>query len=264
MRVCFSALVLAVMLAGCTRSFGPRPYPDPGAAALLEHLTNLRTRVVSLRAETRSDARIGDERANVDVTIVATWGGKLRYQAMNPGGSSMAADLASNGEQICFIDANHNCGGCGPATPENVGRLVRVPLEPDQVVAVMMGGTPLIEAARTKLEWDEKTGHEILTLASADGHVQRVVVDGRDRRWDLLVSELKDPAGKLLWRIKHKDFRAVARPDGGAPLRLPGASLFEQPGDVVKIDWREQRLDTPIDEQVLFNIEVPAGLPACG
>ena len=71
MRVCVSALVLVALGAGCGKHFGPRPYPEPGADALIAYLTGMPTRVTSLRAETRSDARIGKDRANVEVSILA-------------------------------------------------------------------------------------------------------------------------------------------------------------------------------------------------
>ena len=70
-------------LAACPHARYQRPYPEPGAEAVLAHLGSLRERVKTLNAETLSDARIGKERANVTVMILAAWGGKLRYQACN-------------------------------------------------------------------------------------------------------------------------------------------------------------------------------------
>jgi len=43
------------------------------------------------------------------------------------------ATLASDGKTYCFMDVNANCGECGPATPNSVASLIRIPLEPDQV-----------------------------------------------------------------------------------------------------------------------------------
>src|SRR6266508_3234861 len=101
-----ASLALVLLACACPGARMVRPYADPGAEAVVAHLTSLRERVHTLRAETLSDARIGDERANVTVWILAAWGGRLRYQAMNPGGADMAADLASDGTQFCFVDRN--------------------------------------------------------------------------------------------------------------------------------------------------------------
>jgi hypothetical protein len=254
--------VAVILLGGCPAKRIPRPYPDPGADAVIAHLTSLRTRVHTLRAETLSDARIGKERANVTVNILAAWGGKLRYQAMNPGEVSMAADLASDGSDFCFIDANNNCGECGPATAENVGRLIQVVMPPDDVVAMMLGGAPVMAGGTASLSWDESAGHEILTLTRPDGWRETIVLDGRERRWDVLDAELEDPEGKQVWRIRHKGFHVVDGRDG-AKLRLPGRSYFEQPGNDVLIRWKSQELDVELGDDK-FRIDLPDGIPACG
>jgi hypothetical protein len=248
-------LVIVVLSLGCCGGRAlPRPYPEPRAEEILTHLAGVRERIRSLRAETVSDARIGKERANVTVHIMAAWGGKLRFMAMNPQGG-MAADLASDGSQYCFVDVTAGCQACGPATPDNVGRLVRIVMPPDDVVTFLVGSTPLLTNARAKVTWNADGGQEIVELS--DGrHLQRVVLDGRERRWDVLVSELKDAAGKLVWRVRHKDYHPV-----GA-VRLPGASYFEQPHDSVLIRWKEQEASLELPED-RFHLTPPPGLPTC-
>jgi hypothetical protein len=253
---------LATLSAACHGARVARPYADPGAEAVVAYLTSLRERVHTLRAETLSDARIGKDRANVTVYILAGWGGKLRYMAMNPGGGAMAADLASDGAQFCFVDANKNCGECGPATPENVGQLLRVVMQPDDVVTMMFGGTPVLAGAEPSLAWDPAGGHEVLTLVGRDGSKQRVVLDGVDHHWDVLESELKNPDGKLAFRIRHKDFHPVKTAAGQA-VRVPGKSFFEQPGNDALIRWKEQELDVELDADK-FHIDVDPNLPTCG
>jgi hypothetical protein len=259
-----ASLALPLLLAlacACPGARVARPYEDPGADAVVAHLTSLRERVRTLRAETLSDARVGKERANLTVYILAGWGGKLRYMAMNPGGGAMAADLASDGTQFCFVNANDNCGECGPATPENVGMLLRVVMEPDDVVAMMFGGTPVLAGAQASLAWDAAAGHEILDLAATDGTRQRIVLDGKERRWDVLTSEVKGPDGKLVFRIRHKDFHPVKTPDGRS-VRVPGKSYFEQPGNDALISWKEQEIDVELDESK-FRLTVPEGVRTC-
>src|SRR5262249_44330414 len=150
-----------------------------------------------------------------------------------------AADLASDGQRYCFIDYHHNCGECGPATPENVARMVRIPLEPDQVVALLLGSAPLLDGDASD-EWDASAGPHILTLKRG-GLVGRVVLGGVEGRWDVLEAALAS-GGKPVWSLRHKDFHDV----GG--VRLPGASLFEQAGDTVRIQWQEQSVGAPLDD----------------
>jgi len=213
----------------------------------------VRGRVSSLKAETRSDFRLGKERVNLTVHMLAAWGGKLRFQAMSPQGST-AADLASDGKTYCFMDVNANCAECGPAMPENVARLIRIPLEPDQVVAVLMGSAPILDG-EPALAWkDDSGGREVLTVQK-DGWTERIELDGTAKRWDVLEAELKDPSGKVAWTLRHKDFHDV-----GA-MRLPGASLFEQRGDTVRILWKEQTVGEAIPD-AKFHFTPPA-LASC-
>src|SRR5438552_1848074 len=124
--------LLCAMLAGCPGCPGGntgRKGPATSAETLVSYLNGLPKRASSLTAETVSDARIGKDRAKVTVYILVTWGGKLRFQAVNPS-SATAADLASDGATYCFLDANNNCGDCGQATPEAVGSLLQIVMPP--------------------------------------------------------------------------------------------------------------------------------------
>jgi hypothetical protein len=253
-------LLLLAFVTGCPTHV-ERPYADPGAQTVINYIKALPERARSLRAETVSDAYIGEDRFKLTVLMMATWGGKLRYMAMSPGGGNMAADLASDGNEFCFIDANKNCGECGPATPENVGQLIRVVLEPDDVVAIMLGGTPLLEGAEATLTWDRSNGHEILTLVRPDGMKQRVELGGAEHHWEVLFSEVKDPDGKLVFRVRNGRYHTVKTASGGS-IRLPGRSEFDQPGNNVRIDWKEQEVDVELGDDK-FHLDVPVGLPIC-
>ena len=226
-------------------------------AALLDHLRSLPKRATTLNAETKTDVRLGNDRANVTVLMLAASGGKLRFQAHDPNDAT-AADLASNGQTYCMIDVHSNCGGCGPATPENVARLVRIPLEPDEIVTVLLGGAPVLDGDAAN-EWDSNGGHEVLTIRAGD-RTERIVLDGKDQRWDVLEAEMT-AGGKTAWSLRNKDFHEVTAADG-QKVRLPGASLFEQGGDTVRILWRDQKVGVPLDDDK-FVLELPAGLPAC-
>jgi len=245
------------LLPGCPGASAQRSYPPPDPSDIVAHLTSLRERAPTLNADTKTDVRLGSERVNVTVMMLAAWGGKLRFQALDPN-NAMAADLASDGERYCFIDVHGQCAECGEATPESVARLVRIPLEPDQVVEVLLGSTPVLEGT-AKLSWDASNGREILDIAR-EPHTQRIILDGRDKRWDVLESELRE-GDKSLWKIRHKDFHEVRTPDGKT-ARVPGASLFEQAGDTVRITWKNQRIGEPLEESK-FKLTPQAGLPPC-
>lgn len=251
------SLLSGLALTGCPHGNVVRPYPEPTAQEILQHLRSLRDRAPSLNAETRTDVRLGSDRVNVKVQMLAAWGGKLRFQALDPN-ETMAADLASDGKRYCLIDVHANCGECGPATPETVARLVRIPLQPDEVVAVLLGTAPVIDGDTTDV-WDASEGREIVTIKSGGRSERLVLAGGAGKSWDLLEAEL-DEDGKKMWSVRHKDFHDVPAP--GGVVRLPGASLFEQGGDTVRILWREQKVGAAIPDSK-FGLEVQPGLPDC-
>jgi hypothetical protein len=172
---------------------------------------------------------------------------------MSPNDST-AADLASDGKTYCFMDVNANCAECGAATADSVARLVRIPLEPDQVVAVLLGSAPILDGEPT-LAWKADGGREVLTVKK-DGWTERIELDATAKRWDVLEAELKDPKGAVAWTLRHKDFHDVAG------VRLPGASLFEQGGDTVRILWKDQTVGEAIPD-AKFHFTPPAGLAEC-
>jgi hypothetical protein len=257
-RLSALALCLAALPA-CPRPQVARPYPPPSATQVIAHLEGLRERAATLNAETRTDVRLGNERVNVKVLMLAAWGGKLRFQAQHPN-QTMAADLASDGQRYCFLDVDGRCAECGPATADTVARLVRIRLEPDEVVSILLGSAPLLQGGEDAVSWDPDGGREVLTQRRGD-EVRRIVLDGRDRRWDVLEAEAR-VGGQLRWRIRHKDFAEVAAADGKS-VRLPKASLFEQADDTVRITWLDQRAGQPLGD-ASFQLTPPSGLPACG
>lgn len=255
--------LVALLVAGCSACGGgakKRTYPDPPAADLVTYLRETRGRAETLRADTKADAWVGNDRAKVTVNILAEWGGKFRFQAENPN-QSTAADLASDGEQYCFLDANKNCGECGPATPESVGRLLGLALAPDDLFFVLLGSTPVLEGEAT-VSWDAGDGEEVLTIVAPNGYKQKVQLEAASGGgWDVRTSELWGPDGKRIFKIRHTDFHAVTRPNGKI-VRLPGKSELEQTKESVLIDWRKQELDVD-NPDAAFRIELQPGLRTC-
>ena len=262
-----SAVLACALLFACGCPNGKkieRPYVDPGADAVVAHLQALRERVDNISADTRADVWVGNDRANLSVNIAAAWGGRLRFQAHDPN-DALAADLASDGTSYCFVDVHAGCSSCGPATPENVGRLLRMMLQPDEVVAIMLGGTPVLDGDQ-QLTWDAGDGREVLDIAGPRC-TQHIELDGRERRWDVL--ESKVTCDRDVWKVTNKDFRVVKAKDG-REVRLPGKSLFEQKfvgtdgkshEESMVIEWRSVNANIEV-KPVLFMFEPPA-LPSC-
>ena len=243
---------ILLTLLGCG-SVRVRPYPTPTMHNFSEVLQA--RGIQSLRAETRSDVRLGKDRAKVTVLMLLQRGGRLRFLAQNPNHTT-AAELASNGERYCFLDANHNCGECGSATPENVARLIRLVLPPADIVMALFGGTPVLEDAPTTLEWDAKRAMEHVVLR-APNRVQHVWLKQERSGFNVHESAVEDGSGKVLWRIRHKDFHTLAK-----GVALPRRSLFEQGKESILIQWKTQEINIEVRPEQ-FQLELPKGLPLC-
>ncbi|WP_428264413.1 hypothetical protein [Haliangium sp.] len=261
------ALVLGAAFTSCSCGRSKpveRAYPEPGLQDILDHLDELRRNARSFRAESVMDYWVGDERVKGTVLMMGRKGARVRINALNPTGDNVAADLACDGIGFEYIDYNHNCQLAGLCDRNSIARLLRIRLEPDDFLLMVMGTTPLIPDAQGTVNWDQEHGHEVLDLVSPDGRfTQTVVLDGRDKSWDLLTSEVRDARGNVLWRLRNTDFSDLDAADGRR-FRVPGKSQLEQPAEKADllVQWKERSFNLEL-ETARFDMEIPPGLPSC-
>jgi hypothetical protein len=261
------ALVLGTGYAGCscTRSKPVnRSYPEPSTEEILAHLADVHRHARSFQAESVMDYWIGDERVKGTVLLMGRKGARVRINALNPTGDNVAADLACDGIGFEYIDYNNNCQLSGLCTKRSIAELLRISLEPDDFLLMVMGSTPVIADAQGTVTWDERHGREIVELVAPDNRfTQTIVLDGRNRTWDVLSSEVRDVRGNVLWRMRNKGFETLSARDGRT-FRVPGKSQLEQPQDKADllVNWKKRVLNLDI-ETAKFDMEIPPGLPSC-
>jgi len=260
-------ILLAFGKVGCGCNGGHRylrPDPMPEAKALLERVGELGARAHSFRAESVMDYWVGGERVRGTVLVMGKRGARLRFNALNPTGGNVAGDLACNGVDFKYVDYNNNCQLTGPCTKTSIAQLLRVVLEPDDFLLLAVGGSPVLTNADGTVKWDAKTGHAIVEVVSDDNaNTQTLVLDGRDGRWDVLESTVRDARGEIEWHLQNKDFISI-RAEDGTELRVPKKTRFEQPkekADLI-VKWKSRTINLEIDDKK-FEIEIPAGIPRC-
>ena len=272
------AVALAVVLTGpdcsCTRSIA-RPYAAPTAQNLIADLTAASQRAHSFQIESLMDYWVGNERVKGTVLLMGRAGAFVRINALSPTGNNVAGDLACNGASFQFIDYNQDCQLVGPCNRDSIARLLRVSLDPDDFLLLVMGLTPFLGNAEGTLAWDASHGHEVLTLtARDDGLVQTIALSGRycegklpggagSCPWEVVSSVLRDASGNELWNLQNKDF-ATVRGEDGTVFRVPGKTQFKQPHEKADllVRWREHTLNPTLDDSK-FTMEIPAGLRSC-
>jgi hypothetical protein len=260
------ALVLAAY-SGCSctrRKPVPRSYPEPSTEEILAHLADMQRHARSFQAESVMDYWVGDERVKGTVLLMGRKGARVRINALNPTGDNVAADLACDGIGFEYIDYNNNCQLSGLCTKGSIAELLRISLEPDDFLLMVMGTTPVIADAQGTVTWDERHGREIVELVAPDNRfTQTIVLDGRERNWDVLSSEVRDVRGNVLWRLRNKGFEPLGAQDGRT-FRVPEKSQLEQPQDKADllVQWKKRVFNLDI-ETAKFDMEIPPGLPSC-
>jgi hypothetical protein len=274
--VLLAALALAV-LCGCPAAVVRPDQPWQDAEAALRAHASMRRRLTSLRGEARVDQR-GEDGGRVRGTVVllVQRPDRVRFDAMTQFGP--AAVLTSDGARFAFADFRERRYLHGPTCPENIGRLLGIPLSGEQVGTLLLGGTPRIVASASAIEVDAATGHYVVSLRGAGGLRQRIELGIREadrrappgqQRLRLLRSELFDPRGGLVWRVTYDDYRVV--PLGEMGVAMPYEVRFEHPaqGTDTIMRFRELVPNPDLDPEVfhqgpipgLADEEVPCGAP---
>jgi outer membrane lipoprotein-sorting protein len=251
----FVLCVAVVALAGCPP---PKPverlYPPPTAQELYDHLVKRRAALKSLRAETRVDHMgEGSERIKVTVAMLVERGGKLRFEFEAPIGGSTLATLVSDGTTFQLLDSKNNRFLEGPAKACNVARLIRITMEPEDIIDALTGSAPLA-GEPSGAEWDN--GRERLELKLADGSSERIWLDARNKSWDVLAAERTSASGQLMWKLSHSDFS-----DRGSGIRLPARTDLQQPPRAdARIKFRDVEINVTPPANA-FKLPPPAKIP---
>lgn len=96
--------------------------------------------------------------------------GRVRFDVMTQLGP--AAVLTSDGESFQLTDLRQGVFMHGPTCPENIARLLGIPVEAENVLRLLTGDTPFIESTEQSMEC--RDGLYVVTLRAADGASQEV------------------------------------------------------------------------------------------
>lgn len=262
-------IVLTFGLAGCAAAPKPTiprpPGPPPAGAELLAFLAARRAAIRSANLETRTTSLIGSERVAGIVLMLVDRGGRIRFDAeLSLRGT--VASLAVAGGGFALLDHRHRVLRRGPSCPENLASLIRIPLSPEEVAAVLLGDAPVSTYARVQgVSWDETLGAEVLAVEQAGrgAGTRRLFVALRRRQagrhWDVVGIAGENPrAPGRRWRVLYEGLAPAAAGDFSLPDRIrfaePGAA-FEQ-GVEIKV---KDRIVNPTLAEAAFALAPPPG-----
>jgi hypothetical protein len=258
--LCAWLLVVAAAASGCASggSF-VRRYPAPTADRLMEMLRSRQASVRGINAETRTTSWLGGERVRGTVQMLATRQGQLRFEAEVALQGTVAVLAVSDG-RFAFIDHQKHLFREGPACPANVAGLIRIPLAPTAVAAILLGDAPLQAATRAvRVEWDRVRGADVLVLDDPSGATLWIGLrrpHPTAAAWDVVFLEGASPGSHDRWRVSYDD---LERADG---IALPRLVRFAEPGkefdDGVEIRIRD-RMVNPTFPDGAFTLRPPSG-----
>ncbi len=250
LRRAVMALLVAAALWGCSGAATQMPAGGPTAPADL--LAALRPpKVQTLQGTARLEAFLAGDRRSVTLLVLAKRPQALQFQALAPT-LDMLALLSTDGQRFLSYERGGNQCLTGAACPNNLARLLPLPLPAPELVAALLGDlTPLdVPADQRALAWDGERQLYRLELGSKDGMQQHYFVEPRTFA----------PAGAV-WYLRGErvaslqyDGEQVA---GGLRRWLKVKSV--RPVVDMTIELRDIQVDAPLGDEA-FAVTCPEGM----
>jgi hypothetical protein len=259
------AVLLSLATLACCKRAPPvnRPYPPPSAAELLQTIRAQQAAVRSMNAKVRATSWIGGQRLRATVLMLVERSGRLRFEA-EVSLQGTVSILTTDNDRFSLLDLQKNELSRGSACPENVASMIRIPLAPAEVAAILLGDVK-VASEDGAVTWDPGVGGDVLTLEKAVGTPEMRLTfqqndpAGRDRR--LVAVSAHGPDGRRLWRVSYEDPENANPGGGGGAVRLPGLIRFAEGeqsfDDGVEIKFKDRTLNVALRDQD-FTLVAPA------
>ena len=218
-------LALLLLAAGCPKApVAAGPPPDPGALYFQAKKAHLVPETLSCDAKAFVDAPENGGRYALHLSVKRP--ASLRIEALTPMGDPAAVLVADRG-RFALLDLRNNVFYRGPATPENLSRLIPVPLRDEELVSLITGDVPELPGGRPENATREGDGYRLVIAAPL---IQQEVLLGGDLR--VVQVRRSDPGGKLLWSINLDEH------DDSSGAQVPRLVHLEVPASQTKVDLR--------------------------
>jgi hypothetical protein len=241
------AAIAALALAACAPRVPPPDLsldPEP----LLGQVRAAQAAVRSVRGEARLSVKSETGSGAVTELVAAERPARLRIETLDFFGNPVAVLAASDG-RLALWDGRERTFYRGEATPENLGRLVPLPLAAEELVAILGGTAPVPDDARA-ISAEPGRGFVTLVLALSDGRRQvlRVGAGAVVER-----SDLEGPGGYRLRFEEHEWKEGVGR----FPSKVKLAS--DAPRVSLELAWREVEVNAAPQPPAFFRLDPPRG-----
>ncbi len=240
--------VLAAALAGCPpRAPPPDLSLDPAALAGQVRAVQARTR--SVRGEVRIQIDSAQFSGTVPALVAAEKPDRVLVQTLDFFGNTVSV-LATADGVLSLYDARARVVYRGAATPENLARLVPLPLSPAALAEILCGSAPLLAGEPVSAE----PGRGYVTLRIAAGRRTQTLRIGAGG--DVLRSSLR--AGGASGRGTYDlELGAFERLSNHFPAEVSLSA--EAPRVRMKVAWLDAEPNAALEAKV-FTPRIPAGV----
>ncbi len=243
------AILAVLFLAGCGGAH-PRPenaIEDP--QVVLKALRERAEAMSSLSGQLALEVWQKGERVRLRQLVLVQRPDKIRVDTLSPFDQPLSM-MASDGASVSIYSLEKKRFWRGPATPDNLARLVPLRLEGDELAAVLRGSVPVLEGAEAAIDWDADVGCYRIDL-TGPARRQRLCVEPKALR--VLESSV--------WRGDELQYTAKfgQYTDEGPPV--PQRMRFEVPAEDLQVDVRvvDFKANPAVPEDA-FAVEPPRGI----
>lgn len=226
------------------------PLPAPEAA--LAELRAAGAKRQNLRALGRLTYFGEKGRVRLKAVLVADRPNRVRFETVSPLEQPLDV-MTVDGSRLYLLSKEKLA--IGPATPENVARLLPFPMHPEELVDTLLGGVPT--SARftpSKIAWNDAGDRWLLTLDGVAG--DSAVVTADPVRRVVVAMDLRDAGGNVRMGVTFEDFEVAG--DSG---ELPRTIHVKMPGRDLEVDLKLKEVDVNVAlDDALFTIVPPEGI----
>ena len=216
---------LVLFAAGCPKpAVVSGPPPDPGALYIQARKAHgvPETLTCDAKAFVEAPENAGRYALHVSVKRPAS----LRIEALSPIGDPAAVLVADQG-RFALLDLRSNVFYRGPATPENLSRLIPAPLRDEELVALITGDIPELPGGRPDSAARDGDGYRLVIASS---RLRQEVTLGADLR--VVQVRRFDTKNELLWSV------VLDEHDDSSGAQVPRLLHLEAPLGKTKVDLR--------------------------
>jgi outer membrane lipoprotein-sorting protein len=226
--------------------------PEP--SRVLEQLREAGKKRGNLRALGRLTYFGEKGRVRLKAVLVVERPDRFRFETVSPLEQPVDV-MACDGKQLWLLSKEKLF--VGAATPDNVARLLPLPMNPEEVVDTLLGGVPT--SARFKpveVTYDGDDRERLaLILEGSEGERARVLIDRE--KTQVLSMALLERGGDVRVSVTFEDFESA----GDAAGDIPRTIALKMPARDLEVDIRLKEVDVnvPLNAE-LFRIEAPPGV----